>query len=82
MFIWVEGTDDERFFKEIIEPKLRGKYNFVETRSYSTLKKEKIDSFLKSIKSMRADYLYATDINNSPCITAKKQEVCNKIKEY
>ena len=80
LFIFVEGPDDERFFKEIMEPKLQKKYNFVETRCYAALKKEKIDNFLKSIKAMGADYIYVTDINNLPCVTAKKQETQNKLR--
>lgn len=66
LFIWVEGEDDRRFFKEILEPKIQKKYNFVVTRRYAALKKEKIDNFLRSIKAMGADYIYVTDIDNSP----------------
>ena len=80
LFVWVEGDDDARFFEKIIEPKLRKKYNFVETRRYAVLKKEKMDNFLKSIKAMNADYIYVTDINDSPCVTTKKQEVQNKLR--
>jgi hypothetical protein len=79
LFIWVEGEDDKRFFQTILEPKLQEKYDLVETRCYATLKKEKVDKFLKSIKAMGADYIYVTDINNSPCITAKIHE---KLKKY
>ncbi len=32
-------------------------------------------NFLKSIDAMKAKYIYITDINNSPCITAKKQKI-------
>ena len=80
LFIWVEGEDDKRFFQSILEPKLQVKYNLVETRHYATLKKEKVDNFLKSIKAMGADYIYVTDINDSPCVTAKKQETQNKLR--
>lgn len=80
LFIWVEGEDDKRFFEKIIEPKLREKYDSVETRRYATLKKEKIDNFLKSIKAMGADYFYVTDINSLPCVVGKKQETKNKLK--
>lgn len=80
LFIWVEGPDDVRFFETIMEPKLLKKYNSVETRSYATLKKEKIDNFIKSIKAMDAEYIFVIDIDNSPCVTAKKQETQNKYK--
>lgn len=80
LFIWVEGEDDERFFEKIMKPKLQKKYNFIETIRYATLKNEKIDNFLKSIKAMGADYIYVTDINDLPCVSAKKQKIQNKIR--
>lgn len=80
LFIWVEGSDDKRFFEKIIEPKFQIVYNFIEMIEYSTLKKEKIDNFLKSIKAMGADYLFISDINNSPCVTIRKQKIQNQLK--
>jgi len=80
LFIWVEGSDDKRFFDKIIKPRLQKKYNLIEVRPHAGLKNEKIDSFLRSIKAMGADYIFAIDINNAPCITAKKQEIKNKIR--
>lgn len=80
LYIWVEGEDDKRFFEQIINPMLKNKYDFVETKSYAMMKKEKIDNFLKSIKAMNADYIFITDFNNSPCITARKQVIRNRFK--
>lgn len=80
LFIFIEGEDDQRFFKEIIEPKILKKYNYVKMITYANMKKEKIKNFLKSIKEIEADYIYVTDINNSPCVTAKKEEIQNKLK--
>lgn len=80
LFILVEGEDDERFFYKILKPELEKKYSSVEVRCYAKLKREKIDNFLKSIKAMGSDYIYVTDINNFPCVTAKKQDIRNKLK--
>ena len=80
LFIWVEGPDDKRFFDELIKPIFEKKYNLVEVREYAELKREKIDNFLRSIKAMNADYFYVTDINQAPCITAKKEKVRGKFK--
>lgn len=80
LFIWVEGPNDERFFERIIKPKLREKYDLVQVVTYKNMKKEKVVNFFKSIKSMNADYIYTTDINTAPCITAKKQEIRNELK--
>ena len=80
LFILVEGGDDVRFFDKIIKSGLQKKYNLVEIRPYAALKKEKLDDFLKSIKAMNASYIYVTDINDAPCITAIKQETQNKLR--
>lgn len=81
LFIWVEGEDDVRFCDKIIKPKLQENYNLVEVRPYAALKKEKVNNFLKSIKAMNANYIYMTDINDAPCVTAKKQEIRNRLRD-
>lgn len=80
LFVFVEGNDDERFFNKILLPELKKKYDYVKVIKYTTMKRDKIDNFIKSIKAMGAEYIYLTDINNSPCITAKKEEIQNKYK--
>jgi len=74
LFIWVEGNDDERFFRKVLIPRFQEKYDTVKIIRYATMKHEKIDNFIKSIKAMGADYIYLTDINGSPCVTAKKEK--------
>jgi len=80
LFIFVEGDDDERFFNRILSPKLQEKYDSVKIIRYATMKREKVDNFIKSIKAMGANYIYLTDINDSPCIIAKKREIQSKYK--
>ena len=79
LFVWVEGEDDVRFFDKIMKPKFQKMYDFIETRRFAALKREKVHNFLRSIKAMNADYIYVTDINDTPCVTAKKQEIKSKI---
>ena len=52
LFIFVEGDDDERFFNRILSPKLQEKYDTVKIIRYATMKKEKVDNFIRSIKAM------------------------------
>jgi len=78
LFIWVEGDDDERFFNGILSPKLQRKYGTIKIIRYAKMKKEKVDNFIRSIKAMGAEYIYLTDINDSPCVTAKKEEMQKK----
>ena len=80
LFIWVEGEDDVRFFNKVIKPILDKKYNWVEVIAYARMAKKEIDGFLRSIKAMKAEYIYVTDINDAPCITAKKQQIQSQLK--
>ncbi|RLF76087.1 hypothetical protein DRN39_06270 [Thermococci archaeon] len=81
LFLWLEGPDDERFFDWVIVPKLRTRYHSVKIIKYSQMKKEKLENFIKSIKSMGADYIFVKDINNAPCVTAKKQIICQQLRD-
>jgi len=80
LYIFVEGSDDERFFRKIIEPELRKRYSSIKIVQYAQMSKDKKKSFIKSIQSIRADYIYVTDINDEPCVTAKKQKVQKELK--
>ena len=77
IFLWVEGSDDERFIYAVVKPILEKKYNDVKIVPYAQESKKKINNFLKSIRSMRSDYIFFTD-NDSPCVTASKQKSMNK----
>jgi hypothetical protein len=81
LFILVEGDDDKRFFEKIITPLFEGKYDQVKVWKYAQQKKEKVSKFLKSIKAMSADYIYVSDIDQEPCVTARKQYIQSKFKE-
>jgi hypothetical protein len=81
LYIFVEGEDDKRLFERFISGGIFRQYNLVKTVTYSNTKKEKINNYLRSIKAMQADYIYLRDINNSPCITDKKQKIQRKFKD-
>ncbi|MCK4613853.1 MAG: hypothetical protein KAU14_03540 [Thermoplasmata archaeon] len=74
LFIFVEGEDDRRFFDAVIKPLFFDNYDWIEIRTYAGMKKEKRDSFIKSIRAMGADYIMVADINRSPCVTHKKEK--------
>lgn len=79
MFIFVEGESDKRFIEIIIKPILNNVYNDIQIIKYAQISKEKILNFINSIKSMKADYLFITDLNNEPCVSAKKQRLKREI---
>jgi len=82
LYVFVEGDDDERFFSAILLPRLREKYGGVKVIKYAQKPKkfEYLGKFIRSICSMRADYILVVDIDSSPCVTAKKQEVQGNLK--
>ena len=81
LFIFVEGDDDKRFFDAIIKPVFEKQYDSVAVWKYSQKKNREVSSFLKSIKGMNANYIFVSDIDLAPCVTAKKQDIQDKFNE-
>jgi len=79
LFLLVEGSDDERFAKNVLLAIFNEQYDTVQIVKYSGKSPKKKRQFINSIMSMRADYLYLSDINSNPCITTKKTQVQNKV---
>ncbi len=75
MFVFVEGNDDERFFRNVVFPIFTQWYDLIRFIKYAELKKEKVSSFIQSIQSIGASYLFIADINHAPCVTFRKNEL-------
>jgi hypothetical protein len=75
LFLFVEGDDDERFFRSTIVPDLFTAYDHVQFVQFSTLKKEKLKGFLRSIVAMNADYIFVHDLDRQPCASAAKDHI-------
>ena len=73
IFILVEGEDDVRFFGRIIKPLLTGRYDAVEIIPYASIKRSKVDNFLKTIRLMNNDYIFVADIDAEKSVRDKKQ---------
>ena len=82
LYILVEGNDDIQFFDRIIKPRIKGNYDSIILWDYAQKKKKniKIKNFIRSIESMDADYIYVSDINNSPCVSEKKNNIKGKFR--
>ena len=86
LYVFVEGNDDELFFETVIRPRVRPRFDHVyPVIQYSQKTTRSIDGFLRSIQSMRqqsidVDYLFLCDINDAPCVTAKKEQVMQTYK--
>jgi len=81
LFVLVEGPDDEKFWERIINPILYTKYDFIKPYMYAEKPKRIVKSFPKSIKAMKAGYFFLADINRSPCVTAKKEDIARRYKK-
>lgn len=73
IFILVEGEDDVRFFGRIVKPLLISRYDAVEIIPYASIKRSKVNSFLKSIRLMNNDYIFVADIDTERSVRDKKQ---------
>jgi hypothetical protein len=71
----VEGDDDERFIDRAVKPFLLERYNDVKPYRYANQTKKKVVKFINAIRAMKADFISLSDINDSPCVTERKQRV-------
>jgi hypothetical protein len=79
IIVFIEGNDDERFFNRIIKPILERKYTIAIPFRYSCKKKVKVNNYLKTIGCIEyVDYIFLTDINSAPCVSAKKESKLSK----
>ena len=76
--IFVEGLDDKRFFQTVIEPIFRDKDYHVIVWNYQNEQPRRIRNFIRTIHQTGGDYIFTTDIDQSPCITYKKTKVRNR----
>lgn len=81
LYLFVEGDDDERFAMTVVSPRLLKRHDWVDTFQYAQEKPAKVNSYLRSIKAMDAEYFFLADINYSPCFPAKRQALLGKFKE-
>jgi hypothetical protein len=81
LFLLVEGDDDVRFVERIVIPKLSSRYDFAQAWKFAEKKAEKVNAFLRSIKSMGADCLLLADLNAYPCFPKKKEALLGAFTE-
>lgn len=79
LFLLIEGGDDERFFKNVVEPVLINKYDTIKLWSYARKSKKKIKQLLNSVNAIGAKYIFVADNNNSPCITHRRVAIKRSI---
>jgi hypothetical protein len=73
LFILVEGEDDIRFFGRIVKSLLVSRYDSVEIIPYASIRRAKVNNFLKSVRLMKNDYIFVADIDTERSVRDKKQ---------
>lgn len=81
LYLLVEGDDDERFADRVVIPRLTSRYDFVQLWKFAQQKQSKVNSFLRSIKAMGADYFLLADINSHSCFPQKREVLRQKFAE-
>lgn len=72
LYLLVEGDDDERFAERVIMPRLRARYDHIQVWTYAQKKSEKVNSFLRTIQAMGAEYYLLSDIDANACLGKKR----------
>jgi len=79
IFIFVEGNDDERFLKHIIEPRFKNKVKYIK---YAQLKKKVVINYIRTIQKSDDDFIFTADLDELPNVTAKIKWVRAKFELY
>jgi hypothetical protein len=80
VFILVEGYTDRIFFERVVKPLFEKKNKHIKLWEYAQKQPRKIKDFLRSIESMKADYIFVGDINRAICVTDSKEKIRGKRK--
>lgn len=81
LFIFVEGSDDVRFFETIIKPRFVQLFDSVELITFACTKSVKVDRFIRGINAMKQSYIIVTDIDFEKSVPAKKSIILSRFSE-
>ena len=81
LFIFVEGSDDVRFFETIIKPRFQHAFESVELITFACTKSVKVDRFIRGINAMHHSYIIVTDIDFEKSVPAKKNIILSRFSE-
>ena len=82
LYIWVEGSYDDLFFDRVMRPPLECRYDLIQVVQYAEEEPAWRRNYLRNIQSRQdASYIYVTDLNAAPCVTAKKEDVRGRMRQ-
>lgn len=79
LYLFVEGPDDERFFRSVIEPLIGGRFDFVKYILYAQQSKAIIESLIRPLNhNQNHKYLFVCDMDARGdatfCISERKEK--------
>lgn len=78
LYIFVEGNDDELFFRRALIPLFERMYDKVNIFQYSQKKREKVENFLASIRFLDYDYVFVADRDERYSLNEKRHLLLHK----
>ncbi len=75
LYIFVEGTDDDRFFERLIEPQMQSQYAYSKIVRYAQLSKKDRRKLIQSVYAQNADIIFVHDMDENPCVTLAKSKL-------
>lgn len=81
LFIFVEGSDDVRFFETIIKPRFEHAFESVELITFACTKSVRVDRFIRGINAMNHRYIIVTDIDLENSVHSKKKIILSRFSE-
>lgn len=82
LFFLVEGDDEDRFIRALLEPLFLLQYDHIQVWQYAQETPKKTRNLIKSIQRMGAGCIFFRDFDQGPCITSKKEFVQSKYSEH
>jgi len=70
--IFLEGSDDVRFFEKALVPVLRTRYGEVRLIPYASLRGVVVDRLIRGLERREEEYVIVADIDSEPSVRAKK----------
>lgn len=78
LYVLIEGDDDEMFFSSIFKPLLEQRYAAVQLWKYAGEPKKEIKNLLRTLQSLKTDYIFVSDCDYAPCVAVKRSKLLEK----
>ncbi len=82
LFLFVEGPDDERFCRSVVEPLVQSVFQQVKYILYAKMKSIEVAKTIKGIMHIPAvSYLFVHDLDEHPCVAICKEKILERFNQ-